>query len=291
MNPPENAEEPLNNSELESAILGLRMTLTEEEASEARQKLLAMLPQCMLAVPTTQPVKTTPEGQIAPDAEISFVVLESKEGVNGIAAFTNFTFMKSVLPQSEHGVFLNGVQIASMVSNSPYPLFLDGPDVHAELSTEELKGIVDSFNEMMQRQQAAMEHNKTLEDALTALKADETEETKEATAKAFLEGFCRVPLPNENEKDAKVVLLRVGDQNNPQQQQEIPLLTADESLLCFTSEEAMGQWSQEERQAVALPGPMIADLVARTGVSGVTINSGNATEKLMKVEKDRLMFV
>jgi len=60
------AEEPLKNIALESAILGLKMALTDEESADLRRKFLDILRDSILAVPTLSPVETAPDGSIAP---------------------------------------------------------------------------------------------------------------------------------------------------------------------------------------------------------------------------------
>ena len=64
MNQPDVQEEPLNNVELESAILGLRMALTPEEEVEAREHFLTVLRDSTLSVPTVNPTPTAPDGSI-----------------------------------------------------------------------------------------------------------------------------------------------------------------------------------------------------------------------------------
>src|SRR3569833_2983622 len=206
MNSPQAPEEPLNNVELESAILGMRMALTPEEEAEAREKFLSLLTLSTLVIPTVNQVQTTPDGQIAPNADITFVVVENPDGVSGIPAFTSLGFLKASLPNVNNGLFLNGAQLAGIVGPSPHKLFVDGPDMHAEVEKEELAAIGESAQQAMEAQQAAANHNENLEAALAKFARNETDERREALKEAFLTGFCRIPVANENDKDAKVVV-------------------------------------------------------------------------------------
>ena len=45
------------------------------------------------------------------------------------------------------------------------------------------------------------------------------------------------------------------------------MLTQDDALLCFTSEEAMRVWDPNGRTAVVLPGPVIAQVAAQAEVN------------------------
>ena len=67
-------QEPLRNINLESAILGLKMALTDEEAAESRTRFLDILRDSTLAVPTITPVATAPDGSIQPGADIQLII-------------------------------------------------------------------------------------------------------------------------------------------------------------------------------------------------------------------------
>jgi len=291
-NQPEQQPEPLNNVNLESAILGLKMALTPEEEQETREEFLKTLSESMLAVPTVNQVPTGPDGAILPNADITFIVAQTHDGKSGVPAFTALGGLRAAMPQAQNGVFLSGAQLGAILGNSPHYLFVDGPDMHAEVSQEELRGIAAKAQAVVDEQQAAAQHNVALEEALTALNADDTDATREATTAAFLNGFCRIPVAGEADRDTPVVILRMGNPEQPETVQEIPLITRDESLLCFTSEEAMKAWDDEEpHNAIALPGGMIAQLVAQTGVPSFRINPGSDTSKALKIDENRLVIV
>ena len=275
MNPPSVPEEPLNNVELESAILGMRMALTDEEETEARDKFLSQLSISTLVIPTVNQVKTAPDGSIAPDADITFVVVESPDGVSGIPAFTSLTFMRGALPNVNNGLFLPGNQLAGIIAASPHKLFVDGPDMHAEVEKEELVAMAQSAQVAMEAQQAAANHNEKLEAALAKYARNGTDDRREAVKEAFLTGFCRIPVANESDKDAKVVIMRTGNPQDEAQQQQIPLITENDELLCFSGEAALLKWKDAERNSVSLPGPMICDMVVRTGIGKVRLNLGS----------------
>ena len=165
-------EEPLKNIALESAILGLRMALTEEEEVEARRKFLDLLRDSILAVPTMNPVATAPDGSIAPGADIQLIIATNPEGVSGVPAFTQLGILRAALPQLEHGMFLSGAQIGGILGGSEHLLFVDGPDVHAEVSPAEMQMMAQTAQMMAQMQQQAAGSNERLEAALAALHRD-----------------------------------------------------------------------------------------------------------------------
>jgi len=284
MNPPPVPEEPLNNVDLESAILGMRMALTPEEEAEAREKFINQLSISTLVIPTVNQVQTAPDGSIAPNADITFVVVENPDGVSGIPAFTSLGFLKASLPNVNNGLFLNGAQLAGIVGNSPHKLFVDGPDMHAEVEKEELAAIAQLAQQAAEAQQAAANHNEKLEAALAKFARNETDERREALKEAFLTGFCRIPVANESDVDAKVVVMRTGNPQDEAAQQQIPLITENDELLCFTGEAALLKWKSTERNSISLPGPMICDMVVRTGIGKLRINAGSDDSRVAKVE-------
>ena len=66
------------------------------------------------------------------------------------------------------------------------------------------------------------------------------------------------------------------------------LLTEDDALLCFTGEAAMRAWDTAGRNAVVLPGPVIAQLAAQAEVSILILNKGSETQRALKIVGDRL---
>ncbi|BDI31907.1 hypothetical protein CCAX7_39580 [Capsulimonas corticalis] len=289
MNQPDVQEEPLNNVELESAILGLRMALTPEEEVEAREHFLTVLRDSTLSVPTVTPTPTAPDGSILPNADITFVVAQTQEGVSGVPGFTTLGQLRGTLPDVQNGMFLTGAQLGGILGNSPHKLFVDGPEMHVEVSQEELVFMAQSAQKVIEDQQAAANHNVLLEQAIAEFKNDDSTASREALINAFGNGFCRLPVATEADKDTPVVVLRLGDPNQPETVQEVPLLTDQELLLAFTGEEALGAWSDAERNVIALPGGMIAQLIAQTGVGGVVINKGAENSATIKVEQNQLV--
>jgi hypothetical protein len=284
MNPPPVPEEPLNNIDLESAILGMKMALTPEEEVEAREKFLTQLAMSTLVVPTVNPVQTAPDGSIAPNADITFVVVESKDGGSGIPAFTSLGYLKQSLPNVNNGIFLNGAQIAGIVASSPHKLYVDGPDMHAEVEKEELAEMAQAAQQAVEMQQQAANHNEPLEAALAEFKSSDSEATREAIKMAFLSGFCRIPVARDVDQNAKCVVMRTGNPQDEAAQQQIPLLTENDELLCFSSEDELKKWNDAERNAVALPGPMICDMVVQTGIGKLRVNTGSENSVSVQLE-------
>lgn len=282
-------EEPLKNVPLESAILGLRMALNEEEGTEARRRFLDVLRDSILAVPTMGQVPTNPDGSIAPGADIQLIIATSPEGVSGVPAFTQLGVLRAALPQLEHGMFLSGAQLSGILGGSEHRLFVDGPDVHAEVSPEELQALAQTAQMMAQMQQQAAGSNERLETAMAALSREDTGDTRAAVVQAFLEEFCRIPVAADADEDAECVVLSTGAAaDTPETPAELELLTQDDSLLCFTSDEALRAWDDVGRSAVVLPGPVIAQLAAQAGVTTLLINKGTDTQRTLQVGEDRL---
>lgn len=282
-------EEPLKNITLESAILGLRMALTPEEETETRQKFLETLRDSILAVPTLNPVPTAPDGSIAPNADIQLIIATNQEGVSGVPAFTQLGMLRAVLPQLEHGMFLSGAQLGGILGQSEHLLFVDGPDVHAEVSPEEMQQMAMTAQMMAQMQQQAAGKNERLEAALAALNEKDTSENRETVIRAFLEEFSRIPIAGDQDEDAECVVLSTGaPTDTPETPQELELLTEEDALLCFTGEDAMRQWDQAEHTAVVLPGPVIAQLAAQAEVLTLLLNKGSETQRALRIVGERL---
>lgn len=282
-------EEPLKNVPLESAILGLRMALTDEEADEARRRFLDLLRDSILAVPTMNPVPTAPDGSIAPGADIQLIIATNPEGVSGIPAFTQLGILRAALPQLEHGMFLSGAQIGNILGGSEHLLFVDGPDVHAEVLPEEMQAMAQTAQMMAQMQQQASGSNERLETALAALHREDTNQNRSAVIQSFLEEFSRVPIAGDADADAECVVLSTGAaEDTPETPQEIELLTEDDALLCFTGEAPMRAWDTAGRNAVVLPGPIIAQLSAQAEVKTLILNKGSETQRILNIVEDRL---
>ncbi len=285
-------EEPLKNIALESSILGLRMALTEEEGLEARRKFLDILRDSILAVPTLNPVPTAPDGSIAPGADIQLLIATNPEGVSGVPAFTQLGILRQALPQLEHGMFLSGAQIGGILGGSEHLLFVDGPDVHAEVAGPEMLAMAQTAQMMAQMQQQASGRNERLEAGLAALHREDTSENRDAVLRAFLEEFSRIPIAGDQDEDAECVVLSTGaEKDTPETPQEIELLTQDDALLCFTSEAMMRSWDDTERTAVVLPGPVIAQLAAQAEVTTLIINKGSETQHALRVGEGKLEVV
>ena len=285
-------EEPLKNVALESAILGLRMALTDEEAADLRHKFLDILRDSILAVPTISPVETAPDGSIAPGADIQLIIATNPEGVSGVPAFTQLGVLRQALPQLEHGMFLSGAQLGGILGSSEHVLFVDGPDVHAEVGPSEMQAMAQTAQMMAQMQQQAANSNERLEAALGALRLTDNSENREGVIRAFLEEFCRIPVAGDQDEDAECVVLSTGaPEDTPQTPQELELLTEDDALLCFTSEDAMRVWDQAGRNAVVLPGPVIAQLAAQAEVLTLLINKGGEDERALRIVDSRLEVV
>ncbi len=281
--------EPLRNINLESAILGLKMALTDEEAAEARTRFLNILRDSTLAVPTMTPVATMPDGSIEPGADIQLIIATNPEGISGVPAFTQLGILRATLPQLEHGMFLSGAQLCGILASSEHRLFVDGPDVHAEITPEEMAALAQTAQMMAQMQQQAEGGNQRLEVALAALHGADITENRAAVVQAFLEEFSRVPIAGDIDEDADCIVLNTGaPEDTPETPQELELLTQDDALLCFTSEEAMKVWDHAGRNAVVLPGPIVAQLAAQAEVFQLLINKGSADQRLLKIDGDRL---
>ena len=282
-------EEPLKNVALESAILGLRMALTDEEAADLRRKFLDILRDSILAVPTISPVETAPDGSIAPGADIQLIIATNQEGVSGVPAFTQLGVLRQALPQLEHGMFLSGAQLGGILGGSEHLLFVDGPDVHAEVGPSEMQAMAQTAQMMAQMQQQAANSNERLEAALGDLHLNDNSENRDTVIRAFLEEFSRIPVAGDQDEDAECVVLSTGaPEDTPQTPQELELLTEDDALLCFTSEDAMRVWDQAGRNAVVLPGPVIAQLAAQAEVTTLLINKGGETERALRIVDSRL---
>jgi len=278
------AEEPLKNIALESAILGLKMALTDEESADLRRKFLDILRDSILAVPTLSPVETAPDGSIAPGADIQLIIATSNEGVSGIPAFTQLSILRGALPQLEHGVFLSGAQLGGILAGSEHLLFVDGPDVHAEVAPVELQMMAQTAQIMAQMQQQAAGTNERLETALASLHRDDTTENREALIRAFLEEFSRIPVAGDQDEDAECIVLSNGAAaDSAEPPQELEMLTEDDALLCFTSEDAMRVWDNAGRSAVVLPGPVIAQLAAQAEVFTLTLNKGSEPQRSLRI--------
>lgn len=285
-------QEPLNNVALESAIFGLRMALSPEEATQARQHFLQVFANSTLAVATTHPVPTAPDGSIPPNTDINMVVAVNAESVSGVPAFTTLASLRGTLPQIEHGIFMTGVQLAGILAPSQHRLFVDGPELHAEVTTEEMQAIVQQTQLFMQAQQKAMERNERLEATLAELSRADTESNREAVAAAFVQEFARVPIAGEGDKDTECIVLSMGDPNQPPASggpPELELLTVDGALPCFTSAEAMETWDKAERQAVVLPGAVIAQLAQQAQMETLVVNPGSPDSRSLRIEQDRVV--
>ncbi len=292
MSQPDPPQEPLNNVALESAIFGLRMALTPEEAVQARQHFLQTLVNSTLAVATTHPVATAPDGSIPPNTDINMVVARNADGVDGVPAFTTLAALRGTLPQVENGIFMTGLQLAGVLSASNHLLFVDGPELHAEVTREEMQNIVDQAQLFMQAQQQAMERNERLEVLLAALDRDDTGAAREDVATAFVQEFARVPLAGAGDKDAECIVLSMGDPAQPPASggpPELELLTQGGALPCFTSAEALSAWDAADRQAVVLPGAIIAQLAPQAGLETLLVHPAGPNTRALRLDQGRVI--
>ena len=142
---------------------------------------------------------------------------------------------------------------------------------------------------MAQMQQQAANSNERLEAALGDLHLNDNSESRDTVIRAFLEEFSRIPVAGDQDEDAECVVLSTGaPEDTPQTPQELELLTEDDALLCFTSEDAMRVWDQAGRNAVVLPGPVIAQLAAQAEVTTLLINKGGENQRALRIVDSRL---
>ena len=291
MNESNDIEEPLNNVELESAALGIKMALDEEEEQEARAHFINVLRDSHLAIPTATPTPTNPDGSLVPGADIQFIVVQDAEGTSGVPSFTALLGLKSSLPQLEHGVFLNGAQLGGILGNSELVLFVDGPGIHVSVSNDELRSMAASAQQSMEAHQAAAQHNEGLETALAIKHNGGGSEADEQIVQSFLEGFARIPVATTQDPDKPSLLLTMGNNEGGEEAQQIPLLVSDGALLCFSGDRPIHEWNSEEHPAISLPGAMIAQMAAQAGVPKIQVNPASADTVTIEVGKDRLVVV
>ena len=288
MNEQAEFEEPLNNVDLESSILGLKMVFNEEEEAEARKRFLDIVRDSPLAVPTAQPAPTNPDGSLIPGSDIQLIVVQDANEVSGVPAFTTLTGLRMSLPQLPNGMFLTGAQLGNILAGSNLKVFIDGPGLHAELETEELAFLAQSAQQIAERQQAAAERNEPLELALRSFSQNDAPETREQITQTFLEGFTRIPVVTQQDGDSPSLILTMGSGNPEDGGQTIPLLVEEGSLMCFTSEDTLSAWGESERQALTLPGGMVAQMTAQAGIMNIRINAGSESEATLEVAPDRI---
>ncbi len=288
MTQPNLAEEPLKNIELESAILGLRMTLTEEEADEARAKFLDVLRSSTLAVPTITPVQTGPDGAILPGAEINLLVVNTQEGVSGVPAFTTLGGLRATLAQAENGMFLTGADLGNILGHSGHKLFVDGPDLHAEVEPVELQQLAFVTHQQITQAQEDAQHNQRLEGALASFRETENRENAEAIVQAFLRGHCRYPVAGEADTDAEALVISQEAQEGRPAVPEIALLTQEGALPAFTSEAALQAWNPTPRNAVLLDGATVAQLAAQAEIEQILLNPGSPETRTLNAKQGQI---
>ncbi len=291
MNPPNTPEEPLKNVELESAILGLRMTLTPEETAEAREKFLHRLRISPLAVPTLQPVATGPDGAVLPNAPINLLVVNTDAGVSGVPAFTTLAGLRAALPGVENGMFLTGADLGNILGPSEHKLFVTSPDMNVEVESEELQRLALLTQQQVALEQQAVQRNETLELALAGLQQDDAGEKQEAVVRAFLEGFCRYPVLTEADGNAEALVLSQEAPPGTPPAQELALLTLEGALPAFSGEEALRAWDGNGRNAIALPGQVVVQLATQAEVSEVTLNPGSAGSRTLSIRQGQVSLI
>ena len=288
MTGPNVGEEPLKNVDLESAILGLRMTLSPEEEVEARTEFLDLVRRCTLAVPTIEPVPTYPNGAMMPNAQINFLVVNTAEGATGIPGFTTLGGLRTALPQFQNLIFLSGADLANILGQSGHKLFIEGPDLHAEVEPVELQQMAFVAQQYVAAQQQAALHNPRLEEALELLGTTDNRENEEAAIKAFLEGFCSYPVLGEGDQDSEALVLSQEAPQGGPVMQEVALLTLQGALPAFTSEERARSWDQNPRGLLPLPGQMVAQLASQAEVTTILLNPGSESTQTIYVRQGQL---
>jgi hypothetical protein len=283
-------DEPLKNIELESAVLGLRMTLTPEEEIQARSKFLEMLRVSSLAVPTLTPVPLGPDGAVLPNAEINLLVVNTQEGVTGVPAFTTLAGLRAALPDVENGMLLTGADLGNILGSSGHKLFVDGPDLHAEVESEELQQLAFITHQFVAQQQQDAQHNQRLEDALAAYEQTSNREYAEAVVQAFLQGHCRYPIAGEGDANTEALVISRDAEAGGPAIPEIALLTLDGALISFTSEETLRSWDQTPRNSILLDGPMVAQLSAQAELEQIRLNPGSVTARTLTISQGQLQL-
>lgn len=282
--PASEIQEPLQNIELESAAVGLRMALTPEEAQEARGKFLETLRVSTLAVPTIKPVETDESGALVPGAEISLLVVNTPDGQSGVPAFTTLTGLRATLQGVENGMFLSGADLGNILGPSPHTLFVDGPDIHVEVPTAELQQMAFITNQIAQVQQQVAGGNETLDAALLSLAASDTLEARETVLQAFVNGFCLYPVAGDDDADAVTLSQEGAGGGGP----EPALLLQDDALLCFTSTQALEAWNPAPRAIIPLPGQMIVPLATQAEVGQIVINIGSPGAQTLRIAQEQV---
>ncbi len=281
--------EPLSNVALESALLGLRMALTPEEAQENRARFLDTLRLSTLAVPTLRPVAVGPDGAVLPGSEISLLVVTAPDGTNGVPAFTTLGALRAALPQSENGMFLTGGDLGNILGSSPHTLFVHGPDADAAVATPELQQMAFVTHQMALAEQQFARGNEPLEQALRALQAEPTAAAGEAVIRAFLGGFCRYPVAGPEDEEADCVVLSQESAAGNPVPQELSLLTLNGALPCFTGEDAQQRWDTQSRSAVPLPGQMVVPLAMQAEVAAILVNPGSPDACALQIADGHLV--
>lgn len=285
LNPP---QEPLNNVDLESTIVGLRMTLTPEEESEARERFLEKLRISPLAVPTLQPVPTGPDGAIVPNAPINLLIVTTAEGLTGVPAFTTLAGLRAAIPNVENGMFLTGADLGNILSASEHKLFVTSPDMNVEVEVVELQKLAFVTQQEIAITQQRVQRNDQLEEALARLRDEDSGVNQETVIQQFMEGFCQYPVLGESDSDAEALILSQENPPDGSAAQELAILTVDGSLPAFTGGEALQSWGKGTRAAIALPGRMVAQLATQAEVATILLNPGRSDEQALTVNQGQV---
>ena len=280
--------EPLNNVELESAALGLRMTLDDDEARLARALFLEKLRVSPVAVPTLTPVQTGPDGAVIANAEINLLVVSTPEGVSGVPTFTTLAGLRTALPEMENGMFLTGGDLGNILGQSEHRLFVDSPDAHIEVESAELQQMAFVTHQIVAAQQAAAQGNEALTQALETLKTSDTPANREGVVKAFMEGFCMYVVAAESDSDEDAVVLSQQEPQDGATTDEIAILTLHNALPCFTSMEILQKWDTVGRSAIPIPGQMIVPLATQAEVAQITLNPGSEAQRTLRVSQEQI---
>lgn len=288
MNLPNPPQEPLNNVDLESTIVGLRMTLTPEEESEARERFLEKLRTSPLAVPTLQPVPTGPDGAIVPNAPINLLIVTTADGLTGVPAFTTLGGLRAAIPNVENGMFLTGADLGNILGASEHKLFVTSPDMNVEVEVAELQKLALVTQQEIAINQQRVQHNDVLEQALAALNDNDSGVNQEAVIQAFLGGFCQYPVLSEADGDAEALVLSQENPPDGSTPQELAILTIDGALPAFTGGDALKTWGKGAGTAIALPGGMVAQLATQAEVTTILLNPGSDHEQVLTVSQGQV---
>ena len=183
---------------------------------------------------------------------------------------------------------LTGADLGNILGHSGHKLFVDGPDLHAEVEPVELQQLAFVTHQQITQAQEDAQHNQRLEDALASFRETENRENAEAVVQAFLRGHCRYPVAGEADTDAEALVISQEAQEGRPAVPEIALLTQEGALPAFTSEAALQAWNTTPRNAVLLDGPTIAQLASQAEIEQVLLNPGSPETRTLNVKQGQI---